>query len=377
MNTIHLADNLIRLRHERGVTQEAVAEFIGVTKASVSKWETKQSIPDIMILPLLASYYDVSIDELIGYEPQLTREQIQKIYRELAADFVSQPFEEVMDKCEKLVKKYYSCYPFLFQISVLLLNHVNLAEGQKRQMEVLERSAELCSYIISNCKEIGLCNDAAIFRATIALQCGRPQETIEAVEDMMNPNRIIKQGDVILIRAYQMTGEEEKADGYAQVCMYLHLLSLVTDATLYLEMHADQPAICQETIDRTDRIMEVYHLEHLHENTAAIYQFQVAVIKAMQKNTEEALKRLKKYVKIIKALIEGELKLHGDAYFSMIDQWVGRFDLGEEPVRDKRLVRDSAIQTFEHPAFCELQENQAFIRLREELREGGKENEYK
>lgn len=40
MNFLNISGNLIRLRHEKKVTQEQVADFIGVTKASVSKWET-------------------------------------------------------------------------------------------------------------------------------------------------------------------------------------------------------------------------------------------------------------------------------------------------------------------------------------------------
>lgn len=56
MNTLQFADNLTRLRREKKVTQEELADFIGVTKASVSKWETRQSLPDILILPQLASF---------------------------------------------------------------------------------------------------------------------------------------------------------------------------------------------------------------------------------------------------------------------------------------------------------------------------------
>ncbi len=40
MNFLNISGNLIRLRHEKKVTQGQVADFIGVTKASVSKWET-------------------------------------------------------------------------------------------------------------------------------------------------------------------------------------------------------------------------------------------------------------------------------------------------------------------------------------------------
>ncbi len=73
MDTLNLAENLIRLRREKEVTQEEVANFIGVTKASVSKWETKQSLPDILLLPVIASYYGVTVDELLGYKPQRGR----------------------------------------------------------------------------------------------------------------------------------------------------------------------------------------------------------------------------------------------------------------------------------------------------------------
>ncbi len=67
--TIKLAENLQLLRKEKGLTQEALAEVFGVTPQSVSKWELGLSCPDIMILPEIAEFYRVSIDELMGYKP--------------------------------------------------------------------------------------------------------------------------------------------------------------------------------------------------------------------------------------------------------------------------------------------------------------------
>lgn len=60
MNALNLAENIIRLRHDKKITQEQLADFVGVTKASVSKWETKQSMPDILLLPQLAAFFDVT-----------------------------------------------------------------------------------------------------------------------------------------------------------------------------------------------------------------------------------------------------------------------------------------------------------------------------
>lgn len=48
-------------RKEKGITQQRLADFIGVSKASVSKWESNQSYPDITILPLIVTYFDISL----------------------------------------------------------------------------------------------------------------------------------------------------------------------------------------------------------------------------------------------------------------------------------------------------------------------------
>lgn len=65
MSFLNLSQNLTRLRKEKKITQEELAEFVGVTKASVSKWETGATTPDIQILPVLAAFFDVSVDELL------------------------------------------------------------------------------------------------------------------------------------------------------------------------------------------------------------------------------------------------------------------------------------------------------------------------
>ena len=73
MHGLNIAENIIRLRHERKITQKELADFIGVTKASVSKWESGRSIPDVLLLPQIAAFFDVTVDELMGYEVKLSR----------------------------------------------------------------------------------------------------------------------------------------------------------------------------------------------------------------------------------------------------------------------------------------------------------------
>lgn len=64
MNTI--GKKIASLRKERNITQEELASAIGVSAQSVSKWENAVTMPDIMLLPVIADTFDVSIDELYG-----------------------------------------------------------------------------------------------------------------------------------------------------------------------------------------------------------------------------------------------------------------------------------------------------------------------
>lgn len=59
-----LSSNILALRKEHNLTQEALAEKLGITFQAVSKWENGQSYPDIALLPILADIFNVGIDEL-------------------------------------------------------------------------------------------------------------------------------------------------------------------------------------------------------------------------------------------------------------------------------------------------------------------------
>lgn len=368
MSALNLAENIIRLRHDKKITQEQLADFVGVTKASVSKWETKQSMPDILLLPQLAAFFDVTIDELLGYEPQLSKEQMEKIYLELASDFAKNPFEEVIEKIEKLEKEYYSCYPFLNQLTILYLNHVMLADGQRRQQEILEHVLGLCDHILSACKEITICNETMVFRAMILLQLGKSQEVIESLEEIANPVSATKQSGGVLVQAYRLAGELDKADSFTQINMYIEVLNVVGWSTEYITIHSDNLAVCEETIRRVNMVAEAYDLVHLHGNSIALFWYQAAIVYRSHGNKENALKYLEQFVKTVGILLSGAPPLlHGDSYFTSLEEWIQKLELSGNMPRDKKVVWDSAVQALENPAFAVWKKEKAYIDMKEEL----------
>ena len=61
-----IGKNIAELRKSSGMTQEQLAETLGVSSQSVSKWENEVTMPDIMLLPVIAGCFDITVDELYG-----------------------------------------------------------------------------------------------------------------------------------------------------------------------------------------------------------------------------------------------------------------------------------------------------------------------
>lgn len=62
-------DNLIQLRKLRQLTQENIAEKVGVSRQAVAKWESGETVPDLDKCKILADFFEVSLDDLANYEP--------------------------------------------------------------------------------------------------------------------------------------------------------------------------------------------------------------------------------------------------------------------------------------------------------------------
>ncbi|MCD8047678.1 MAG: helix-turn-helix domain-containing protein [Clostridiales bacterium] len=69
---MNMADRIQQLRKARGISQEELADRVGVSRQAVSKWESEQSVPDLNKVVLLSDYFGVTTDYLLkGIEPLL------------------------------------------------------------------------------------------------------------------------------------------------------------------------------------------------------------------------------------------------------------------------------------------------------------------
>ncbi len=361
MKELNLSSILLENRHKRGITQEQLAAFLGVSKASVSKWETGATYPDITLLPRLASYFHISIDELIGYQPQMTADEIRKLYRKLSTDFSRLPFDQVMDSCREIVRNYFSCPPLLFQIGALYVNHSMLPKDSNLRTTVLEEARSLFVRAARESEDPSLQHQAAAMEAFCLLQLGHPEEVLNLLEPQETARMPL---EPLLAGAYQMLGQEETAQMTLQSGIYHALLELFNLLVSYLSASQNDAEAFSGTCRRIQALSDAFGLEDLHPALLLTWHLAAAQGFLALAQPEPALEHLEAYVALACSPIY-PLKLHGDSYFSLLDQWLEHnFTLGTDLPRGEKIIRQSIKESLiKNPAFSCLAGDPRFQKL--------------
>lgn len=349
MNNFQFATILSTKRKELDVTQEDIARYIGVSRAAVSKWEKGLSYPDILLLPKLATYFNVTIDDLLGYEPQMTEQRILETYAHLAKRFATSDFHEVEVEIDTLVTEYYSCFPFLLKIVQLYVNYLDVAKDRNH---ILEKALSLCIRVKDYSGDYKLANDALVMEGFIYVLQGQPKKVLE----LLGEDVPIQLGtEQLIATAQKMLGKTDKAKEILQVNMYQQILSSVASAGESLLLELDKPDYFDEIVHRIEIILTTFNMVQLNVNTALVFYVQAANGYAMQQRFEEAYLCIERYVKAC-LQIDFPLRIEGDSYFYLLDDWIKReLLLKAQTPRDNDTVKKALYETIAHnPLFATL-----------------------
>jgi transcriptional regulator with XRE-family HTH domain len=369
MKEINIAKVLVNKRREKGVTQDELANYIGVSKASVSKWETEQSYPDVTFLPMLASYFNISIDDLMDYKPQMAKEDIRKLYRSLSSDFTAKPFDSVLDDCRRIIKKYYSCFPLLLQMGILMVNHLELLKDPQQAAALTEEARALFLRVREESGDVSLTKQALYMEALCCLISGDPNAALELLGGTVAP---ALPPESILSSAYQMTGRTDDAKAVLQVGIYQNIVVLFNFFPAYLTLCADDPAKFEEVLRRALNVAETFDMRHLHPGVLVGLYLCAAQGYLLQGSRDKSLGMLQKYAEIVSSNIY-PLSLHGDAFFDRLEGWLDKLDLGTDLPRDEKTIRKSMADVIvNNPVFSALSDEPSFKSLTEKLQTGCK-----
>lgn len=330
---------------------------LGLTRAG-------QSYPDITTLPVLATFFDISVDELIGYSPQLTREAIHKVYASLANQFASKGYEQTLQESEEISKKYYSCYELQFQLAVLYLNYGIGAPTAELRKTMIDRVIELCKRVKEESGDSLLMRNANSLEASAHLFLSNAVEVIELLEDTMVPTQ---EDVVILANAYLMQGKTDKAKETLQFRIYENVMNLMNELITYLMLFITQKDTFEDIKHRMLHIAEDFGIEKLNPNIMGNVYYSIAVAYMQQGNLEDAMDMLQRYVNTCKKF-EFPIKLQGDEFFDMIEKKFALYDIGTVCPRDEKTVKESMVVAVkDNPVFLALKEEKEFKNIIKQL----------
>ena len=186
---INLCEKLKLLRNSKGNTQADLANYLGVSIQAVSKWECGGGYPDITLLPDIATFYLVTIDELLGTDELSKRSRIQEITRDynnirkhvllpdgsLDKDY---NIDEGIDLIRKAIQEFPNCWFFLQLLASDLWWKAKSCDGQHKY-KLLEEAEMLCDRVLTKCPEERWKHTANSILCMIYLDTDRKEMALE------------------------------------------------------------------------------------------------------------------------------------------------------------------------------------------------------
>lgn len=350
MNNMNISQNILEVRKKYKYTQQELAEFLNISKAAVSKWEQGHSMPDINYIGEMAVLFDISIDELIGFSPQLSKSDIRAVYNELATAFTSENYDDVLEKVRSYGKRYYNCYPFLTTLTNLLVNHLKLTTTPGPTVKLVD---EFINRVINNTDVPQLKEQMTFYKSAMLITNNKPEEVSGILSDYIQPKLPI---NALLAQAHLMTDKPSKAKTVLQVEIYEAVIFIMNDLTmlLYTALYED----INEMVKRGEDMDKAFNLKILHPSSTL--NFYIVAAMKLHEDRARCLFYLNEFLECVKNLAN-DYYLHGDEFFTEIDDWLQNLDIGKEAPVNLLIAKEQILDSvLNNEAFKNYQDDIAF-----------------
>lgn len=185
-----------RLRRQRNITQEELAEAVGVTYQSVSRWENGQAYPDMELIPKIAHFFAISTDLLFGMDDTSVGQRVKELEEEIHA--VQNDPEEFYRLCREAHEE----FPLEFRFGLWLCRcYVDF--GIRPYWQHLKEIRQICRNILENCTD----EDMRI-EAMHVIAIAEEEDQLESWLGMLPCWKSCR--EILLETRYAWRGEEEK-----------------------------------------------------------------------------------------------------------------------------------------------------------------------
>lgn len=286
-----MGEIIAQKRKEVSMTQAELAEYIGVSKPAVSKWESGYSLPDITLLPVLASFFDISIDELMGYQPQMNGKNIDAVYAKLIKKLSESPSDMIFDECRTYIHKYYFCWQLILKMSQFLYNHYTMsAEPQ----EVLNEIIRYTKRIYDHCDDSIIAKEARYLNACCLIHLNKLDNAQKILENLIEP---ATNAPVLLAFIYNEQGK--KSDAEKIITDFIEQnLQLIFTAIPGACIYSDKTG-AELRIHKYSGLFDLFEAEKNYPEYLLRFYYALSIMYCNMKNKRSALEYLCKFTNLL------------------------------------------------------------------------------
>ncbi|MCL2773787.1 MAG: helix-turn-helix transcriptional regulator [Oscillospiraceae bacterium] len=177
---ICINENIKKLRREKNITQEKLAEYLNVSIQAVSKWERNETLPDITMIIPIASYFNVSTDELLGVDAAKNEIKIQEYLKEISNLQLLGKWEEEKTLTVNAHKEFPNDFRITYWYIRAIINRANTPADVI--LAHADEITNLCERILDECNEDHIRNEAVHVLAQIKKAKGKVDDALELLD---------------------------------------------------------------------------------------------------------------------------------------------------------------------------------------------------
>lgn len=347
-----------KLRREKDLTQEQLANALGVTSAAVSKWETNAAIPDVAMLCPLARMLGISVDELLDFRPALEQSEIDALLEERRQLFEANKPREAAASCEALLREYPNDLRLKCAAAGLYIMYMRALADADLLEEQLAKAIELLEESRFS-SDLSLAASARSMLVNVYIMQGELDKALLILDEQPEAalNARIMRANILLRK-----DELDETEKLYQTALWTAGRDVVLGLTgLHNVAKAREDwAYALECLDTACEVERVLRTEEVGGMTASLLLLRVDVLKKLGR-LDEAVKSLSGYVDFTLAIQE-RLKTEGtrnSSFFGKLNVHVSGMS-AEYLGRSMQAVLDSE-------EFAELKERADFQQLEAKL----------
>lgn len=212
-----------KLRNEKGITQEQLAERLEISTPAISKWESGRTNPDISMLPIIARYFNTTIDFLLDFSTEMNSEDMEKICKDVGEKFVNLEFKDAEKELSNYLLQYPNNYPLMYELATIGIFNME----KSKSIEKIHLFAKKLINIFEKCinsDDLKIKQGSYFQMANLYILLADYDKAksilSEIPEQLVNPN-------FLLSIIYINKGEFEKANKNIQENIYTSLSNII------------------------------------------------------------------------------------------------------------------------------------------------------